>query len=236
MHSIIRNGAARDNAGAPVYHSFMEIARIGQLLQPFFEDEKPSDSLLQIVARYLDLLLKWNAKMNLTAVRDPEHIVRRHFGESFFAARKLAGREESPQVIDIGSGPGFPGVPIKMLRPKAEVRLVEAQAKKASFLREVVRELALQGISVVNERAEAMTGKCDADLVTFRAVERFESVLPVAASLLSEKGKLAVLIGEDQLALARKVLPGRWEEFARIPLSTSRLLATWMHQLPEPAE
>lgn len=236
LHSIIRNRAARDNAGAPVYHSSMEIERIRQLLQPFFEDEEASDSLLQLVARYLDLLLKWNARMNLTAVRDPEHIVIRHFGESFFAARKLIGREESLRLVDVGSGPGFPGVPIKMLRPQTEVRLVEAQSKKASFLREVIRDLALDAISVVNERAENMVGKCNADVVTFRAVERFDSVLPVAAKLLGEKGRLAVLIGADQLGVARKVLPGKWEEAARIPLSSHRVLATWVRSEEEPAQ
>jgi 16S rRNA (guanine527-N7)-methyltransferase len=203
----------------------MESARIAELLRPFLGDEQPSDALLQQVSIYVDLLFRWNAKINLTAVREPDNIVIRHFGESFFAARKLIGREQATEVMDIGSGAGFPGVPVKLLRPTISVQLVEAHSKKAAFLSEVIRELGLKGISVVNRRAEEI---CEtASVVTLRAVERFARVLSVAAEKVATEGRLGLLIGREQMALAKEVLPGRWEESVEIPLSDSRILAIW---------
>jgi len=81
------------------------------------------------ISTYLDLLIKWNAKTNLTAIRDPEEIVRRHFGESLFAASKLYPDDPSAEetLIDFGSGAGFPGVPIKIHAPELHVILIESQ-------------------------------------------------------------------------------------------------------------
>ena len=203
----------------------METARIAELLSAFLGDEQPSDALLQQVSIYVDLLIKWNAKINLTAVREPDNIVTRHFGESFFAARKLVGREEATEVLDIGSGAGFPGVPVKLLRPTISVRLVEAHSKKAAFLSEAIRELGLTGISVVNRRAEEIVEP--ASVVTLRAVEKFAKVLPVAAERVSINGRLGLLIGREQMGLAKEVLPGKWEEPVEIPISNSRVLAIW---------
>ncbi len=203
----------------------MEFARIAELLKPFLEEERASNSLLREVSVYVDLLVKWNAKVNLSAVRDPENIVTRHFGESFFAARKLIGREDAMELMDIGSGAGFPGIPIKLLRPSTTVRLVEAHSKKAAFLSEVIRELGLREVSVVNRRAEDINET--ASVVTLRAVEKFAKVLPLAAKRVAMNGRLGVLIGREQMALAKEVLPGRWEDLVKIPLSESRALATW---------
>ena len=99
--------------------------------------------LYQQLSAYLDLLLKWNARTNLTAIREPEEIVRRHFGESLFAgtaARRSALRRDA-SLLDFGSGAGFPGLPIQLLLPDLRVTLAESQGKKASFLREAVRTL-----------------------------------------------------------------------------------------------
>src|SRR6202022_891918 len=93
------------------------------------------------LSTYLDLLLKWNARTNLTAIREPEEIVRRHFGESLFAGRQLG---TCKTLLDFGSGAGFPGVPIQLLRPEIQVTLAESQNKKATFLRELVRTLGLK--------------------------------------------------------------------------------------------
>src|SRR5271169_3984978 len=100
----------------------LDAGRIATLLQPFLPDVSPE--LAGQLHTYLDLLLRWNARINLTAVRDPEQIVTRHFGESLFAARVLrdAGVLAAPTgadltLADVGSGAGFPGVPIKLLVP-----------------------------------------------------------------------------------------------------------------------
>src|SRR5260370_9522 len=106
-----------------------------------------------------DLLLKWNARTNLTAIRDPEEIVRRHFGESLFAARHLNPTTPDPSpmtLLDFGSGAGFPGLPIALLRPDLQVTLAESQNKKAAFLREAVRTLILPNVEVWDARVEAL--------------------------------------------------------------------------------
>src|ERR1700690_3724270 len=126
-------------------------ARIATILTPFLPSPPPN--ILPKLSAYLELLLRWNARTNLTAIRDPEEIVRRHFGESLFAARHLD--PDTPTLLDFGSGAGFPGVPIALLRPKIQVTLAESQNKKASFLREIVRTLNLSG-QVWPGRVESM--------------------------------------------------------------------------------
>src|ERR1700690_2363985 len=158
----------------------MDTARIAELLQPFAGPGTVSPALLEALQRYLELLLRWNARINLTAVRDPEQIVTRHFGESLFAARVLFDTSSPVPVTlaDVGSGAGFPGIPIKLYAPEIGLTLIESHNKKAVFLREVVRTLALDSVEVFCGRAE-QCGKT-AEVVTLRAVERFEQTLPVA--------------------------------------------------------
>src|ERR1700716_112541 len=107
-------------------------SKIAHLLTPYLP-EIPTNLLPQL-SLYLDLLLKWNARTNLTAIRDPEEIVRRHFGESLFAARHIDPKTKT--LLDFGSGAGFPGLPIALYRPEIAVTLAESQNKKATFLRE----------------------------------------------------------------------------------------------------
>jgi 16S rRNA (guanine527-N7)-methyltransferase len=181
----------------------METARIAELLAPFLEREELSPAQLQQLSDYLDLLLRWNAKTNLTSVRQPEEIVTRHFGESLFLARNVK-REDLRTAIDLGSGAGFPGIPLKIYSPQLAVTLIESQNKKGTFLNEVIRKLTLMSINVFSGRAEESGLK--ADLVTLRAVEKFEAAVPVAVDLLSPCGTLALLIGAGQVAGARALL------------------------------
>ncbi len=203
--------------------SGMDAARIAALLAPFLDGATPPQP--DSIATYLDLLLRWNARMNLTAVRDPEGIVTRHFGESLFAAARLfpdrtaaAGK----RLIDIGSGAGFPGVPIKLSAPSLALTLIESRQRKATFLREVGRMLRLHDVAVFCGRAEDFPGPA-ADVVTLRAVERFEDVLPVAARLV--RGRLALLIGATQVERAQALLPDfSWLSPLPIPQSAGRAL------------
>ncbi len=94
---------------------------------------------------YLDLLLKWNRRINLTALRSPDDIITRHFLDSLLLLPHLP---ETGRLLDIGSGAGFPGLPLKIARPGLSVDLVEATTKKASFLKEAVRRLGLSGVNV----------------------------------------------------------------------------------------
>ena len=110
------------------------------------------------VATYLGLLLKWNAKISLTALRDPEQIVQRHFGESFFAAER-AGVAEASSLVDVGSGAGFPGLPMAIYAPATRVTLIESQQKKVAFLKSALAELRLPGVRAYAVRLEGNPSK-----------------------------------------------------------------------------
>lgn len=202
----------------------MTTDQISELLAPFIGPAALSSSQLTAISAYLELLLKWNSKLNLTAVRDPEEIITRHFGESLFAARQLfPSADSSHSAIDIGSGAGFPGLAIKIAVPSLQVTLIESNHRKATFLREVIRALDLHSATVLAERAEKASVR--ADLVTFRAIEKFERILPLANSLVKLGGRIAILIGESQVNRAEQLLQSvRFETPISIPNSRSRVL------------
>jgi 16S rRNA (guanine527-N7)-methyltransferase len=202
----------------------METARMAELLRPFLEGSTLSPAQIGALQTYLSLLLRWNARTNLTAVRDEIHIVTRHIGESLFAARHLLDYPTANiSVIDVGSGAGFPGLPMKVYAPQIDLTLVEAQNKKVTFLREVIRALRLEHAQVFAGRAETFEGK--ADLVTMRAVEKFEKTIQVAATLVrpDPDARLALLIGKAQVGEASRLLPDfRWSAPLHIPFSSAR--------------
>jgi 16S rRNA (guanine527-N7)-methyltransferase len=225
----------------------MDEARIVELLAPFLSDDVEGGAKegaagtknpavlspvlfpaqAKCISTYIDLLRRWNDRINLTSVREPEEIVTRHFGESIFAARRLFPQGHAAAglcLIDIGSGAGFPGLPIKIWAAHIHVTLIESNQKKATFLREVVRSLRLESVDVFAGRADTFS-RAAGDVVVLRAVEHFDSILPVAASLARPRGRVAILVGESQLGQVRELTPGmKWDEPVRIPLSRSRLL------------
>jgi 16S rRNA (guanine527-N7)-methyltransferase len=206
----------------------MERSRIAELLQPFLSAPL-EDSQLESISTYIDILLRWNARINLTSVRHPHEVITRHFGESLFAARHLfpAAAQSSAQpvhLIDFGSGAGFPGLPIKIWRSDLHLTLIESNQRKATFLRETVRSLALADVTVYGGRAESYPGN-PAQLITLRAVERFEEALSEATRLIVPGGRIALLIGQAQCARVREIQPRYlWHEPIEIPLSARRVL------------
>jgi 16S rRNA (guanine527-N7)-methyltransferase len=172
---------------------------------------------------YLTLLQKWNARTNLTAIRDEEGILSRHFLESILCA--LALPHSITTLLDFGSGAGFPGLPIAILRPQIAVTLAESQHKKASFLREVIRTLALP-TKVHPARAEALTEKFDC--VTLRAVDNMPQAIPAAVHLLAPSGWLAVMTTQEDIPTIEHLIastsPLNWLPTTPLPPSTSRLL------------
>lgn len=150
-------------------------SHIAQLLVPYLPE--PSAVICSQLSAYLDLLLKWNARTNLTAIRDPDEIVRRHFGESLFAAQHLDA--ETSTLLDFGSGAGFPGLPMALLRPDIAVTLAESQNKKASFLREVVRTLGIS-VEIWPKRVESMPEASRFHTVALRAVDNMTSAITSA--------------------------------------------------------
>src|SRR5271163_3461054 len=208
----------------------MDAARIAALLEPFVETAL-ADSQLEQISTYIDLLVRWNARINLTAIRKEEEIVTRHFGESLFLARHLfpaPANSGQPRVIDIGSGAGFPALPLKIWAPKIHLTLIESNHKKATFLREVSRSLTLTNVNVITDRAEVAAKSQDiprAKVVTLRAVEHFETILPQAVAFLAPKATLALLIGAAQLPHLTTLTTLNWDDPINIPQSQSRVLS-----------
>lgn len=203
----------------------MEASALRDLLAPFIPAAELDDPLMASVSIHLDLLTRWNQRMNLTALRSPEEMVVRHFGESLFAARSLFSRDACQDVFDLGSGAGFPGLPIKYWAPQLQLTLIESHGKKATFLREVGRALHLTGFSVLNARAESISQR--ASFVTMRAVEKFDQAIAAAARLVAPGGHLAILIGEAQRERALTLLPPGESSTLNLPSSEQRILLTW---------
>jgi len=143
---------------------------------------------------YLDLMMKWNAKTNLTAIRDETGIVRRHFVESALCSRNIPGEVQS--LLDFGSGGGFPGVPIAIMKPEIRVMLAESQGKKAAFLSEVCRQLTLNA-GVHSKRAEELSILFDC--VTLRAVDKMALAISAASKLVRVGGYLVVMTSHGEL-------------------------------------
>jgi 16S rRNA (guanine527-N7)-methyltransferase len=172
-------------------------------------------------AAYCALLLRWNARTNLTAIRDEDGIIFRHFVESIACARALPIGIAT--LLDFGSGAGFPGIPIALCRLEIAVTLAESQGKKAAFLQEAVRALGLSA-KVHCGRAESLTARFDC--ATLRAVDRMAVAVRAAAGLVKPGGWLALMTSLGQLTTLRAESPARltWQRPIPVPGSDSRLL------------
>lgn len=147
--------------------------------------------------RYLELLLKWNKTYNLTAITDPKEIEIKHFEDSL---APLPFLPRPCRLLDLGSGAGFPGIPLKIERPDLEVVLLDAQRKRVAFCEAVIRELKLDHIKVVHGRAEDKTLAKDLslfDVVISRATFSLEQFLLDASPLLKKEGLAIAMKGPD---------------------------------------
>src|SRR5262250_451925 len=189
-----------------------------------FQLSANSHQVLQI-QQYIALLLKWNDKINLTAIRDPLEILYRHFCESMYG--KVVIPVEKCRLADVGSGGGFPGLPMKIICPELDVVLIESNIKKATFLTEVVRDLGLTGVRVLVRRYEELSEEvAPLDVICARAVGEFEAFLEWASSPVLGTEKIALWIGGEDAALVRQVaLEGwEWEEPKPLPHSLRRFI------------
>lgn len=175
---------------------------------------------------YLSLLLRWNARINLTAIRGEEGILSRHFVESIACAYAIPPGVRT--LLDFGSGAGFPGVPIALCRPEISVTLAESQAKKAAFLQEAVRALELTA-SVSTQRAETLDARFDC--VTMRAVDQMGKAVSAAPRLLATNGSLVLMTTTPELpALQKAAGPGfRWQPGIALRFSSDRIIAIGKH-------
>jgi len=180
------------------------------------------DQVLQI-QRYIKILLTWNEKINLTAIRDPLEILYRHFCESMYAAEIIP--ERGGRLADVGSGGGFPGLPLKIVRPDLRVFLVESNLKKATFLAEVVRELGLTDAQVLVRRYEELNEEiAPLDYICSRALGEFPVFLNWAASDPIGAKQVILWIGARDLPEIEKISGWDWREPIEVPHSLRRLL------------
>jgi 16S rRNA (guanine527-N7)-methyltransferase len=161
---------------------------------------------------YFTELLDWNSRMNLVSIRSNEEVLWRHFADALAGTvliKKLAGNG-TIKAIDLGTGAGFPGIPIKIACPNIEITLVESITKKCSFLEHIAQRLNLSGITIKNERAEILGQdkryRGQHDVVLSRAMTKFSPNLEVAIPLL-KKGAVALIYKTERSAFGEEGLP-----------------------------
>jgi 16S rRNA (guanine527-N7)-methyltransferase len=186
---------------------------------------EPSSALVDRIQVYLRLLLKWNQSISLTAITDPKQIVRFHFGESLFAASVVPIR--NGRLADVGSGAGFPGLPLKLLLPDLDLTLIEASAKKATFLSELIRKLKIDHAQVFHGRAEESDKEAAVppfDFVAARALGHYDDLLKWARSHLVASGKIILWLGDDDAAAISTMPSWSWGAPTRIPGTERRFI------------
>lgn len=184
-----------------------------------------SDSQVEQIQQYTKILWTWNDKVNLTAIRDPLEILYRHFCESMFGATLLP--VENCRLADVGSGGGFPGLPLKIMRPDLQLFLVESNVKKATFLAEVIRELGLTDARVLVSRYEELAEEvAPLDVICSRALGDFSNFLTWAASPSVSAKQVLLWLGGRDLEEVRAQPSWTWSEPLPIPKSLQRFLLT----------
>lgn len=163
-------------------------------------------ALAEPLARYLALMLRWNAAYNLTAIRDPREMVTKHLLDSLAMAPAVAG---VPTLADLGTGPGLPGIPLAIATPGLRVTLVESNGKKARFMREALRRLGLDNAEVAESRIEALDRPGQFAAITARALATLPQILALGGHLPAADGVLLAMKGarpDDEIA----ALPPGW--------------------------
>jgi len=183
----------------------------------------PTAILCDQIRTYIDLLLRWNQKTSLTTVTDPIEILRFHFGESLLAVSAIPIRHG--RLADVGSGAGFPAVPIRMVSEDLNVILIESNQKKATFLAEVVRELQLLHVEVRRCRMEDLDLRDEnIDFVTARALGIDDAFLNWSRSTLNPAGSVILWLGGADATRISGDAGWKWADPIRIPQSARRII------------
>jgi 16S rRNA (guanine527-N7)-methyltransferase len=187
-----------------------------------FQIEADANQVDQI-REYIKLLLAWNERVNLTAIRDPQDILYRHFCESMMAAQ--VGDMSKSRLADIGTGGGFPGLPLKILLPEAQVILVETSVKKATFLAEVVRALGLVNVQVLVSRYEELGEEiAPIDFACARALGEFAAFLDWAGSAKVDARHVVLWLGARDVEEVQRVAGWSWKAAIPVPQSLRRVI------------
>ena len=182
-----------------------------------------SDTLCEQIRTYIDLLLRWNRRISLTAIESPEEIVRTHFAECLLATKaapNLHGR-----LADVGTGAGFPGLPLRMYIPDLHLTLIEPNAKKCAFLAEAIRALDLKAVEIIQRRYEDVRAPDPPfDIVTARALGQFQEFADWAESVLAPNGRVMVWTGPDGKSELERKKSWKWHSPFVIHGSRHRLI------------
>ena len=180
------------------------------------------EQVLQI-QQYTNILLTWNEKFNLTAIRDPLEVLNRHFCECMYAASAVPVAHG--RLADVGSGAGFPGLPLKIVCPELQVVLIESNVRKATFLAEVIRDLGLADARVLVSRYEELGEEvAPLDFVCSRALGDFAPFLEWSHSEKVAAKQVILWIGARDLPEIQKIPSWEWREPIPVPNSLRRLL------------
>ncbi len=196
-------------------------AEIEAAVRPMLLHPLPALACEQL-AQYVELLGRWNAKMNLTAVRDPSILVSLHVAECLRAAQAIPAGAKT--VLDYGSGAGLPGIPIQIARPGLSVTLAESQGKKSAFLQECRRELNLRQMDIFPGRVASLPADRRYDLISLRAVDRMESALKEAPRHLAPKGCCLVLTSALEAAGVHAACPALTWSASPVPRTGQRVI------------
>ena len=199
----------------------MKIEEFEQILKEYLKEIKIELTKEQIEQfyKYMELLLEWNEKINLTAITEPKEVILKHFVDSLTIVKYI---ENGTSLVDMGTGAGFPGIPLKILRPDIKITLVDSLNKRINFLNEVISNLKLKNIETIHSRAEEF-GKNKKyresfDIATSRAVANFSTLSEYLIPLVTKNGKVIYMKGSDvkeeleEAKNAIKILGGKIEE------------------------
>jgi 16S rRNA (guanine527-N7)-methyltransferase len=194
---------------------------ITKALREFQMEATPAQ--VAAIQRYMALLLAWNEKINLTAIRDPLEVLYRHFCESMYAAAAVP--LQTGRLADVGSGGGFPGLALKIACSELQVVLIESNVKKATFLAEVVRDLGFRDTRVLVSRYEELGEEiAPLDFVCSRALGEFATFLSWARSERVAAERVILWVGGRDMEEVKKISGWSWEKPIAIPHSLQRFL------------
>ena len=174
-----------------------------------------TETQISQLEQHHDLMMRWNQRMNLTSIRTVEEGVTRHYCESLFVGSRL-NLPQGSTLVDVGTGAGFPGIPIAILHPEFKVSLVESHQRKSVFLREATRQLPT--VRVLGSRIESITESFN--LLLSRAVE-INTLLPLLPKLATNA---ALMLGEGDIKELKSTSAWKWQEPIKLPWGDRRYL------------
>jgi 16S rRNA (guanine527-N7)-methyltransferase len=181
-----------------------------------------SDYQVEQFMKYKDLLKEWNEKINLTAITDDMEIVKKHFIDSISIVKSEVFKD-GMSVIDVGTGAGFPGIPLKIIMPGVKVLLLDSLNKRINYLNEVIKELKLEGIETIHARAEELSTKPNYrekfDIATARAVANFSVLSEYCIPYVAPGGYFIAMKGpsiDEELTAGKSAIGTLGGKFVKI--------------------